>query len=84
MGGIFFESARPSYSRRSTLAARFVEPEAFQAPLMGQIDPQHVIGVHVKALVTFPSGDPTELADLTPSELRMAGFKADVSSLINQ
>jgi pimeloyl-ACP methyl ester carboxylesterase len=41
---------------------------AFIAPLMGRIQPERVIGVHVNALVTFPSGDPAELTDLTGEE----------------
>jgi epoxide hydrolase len=41
---------------------------AFQAPLVGQLAPDNVVGVHVNALVTFPSGDPAELADLTEAE----------------
>jgi pimeloyl-ACP methyl ester carboxylesterase len=49
---------------------------AFEAPLMGQLDSAHVAGVHVNALVTFPSGDPAELADLTEAEQeRLARFK---------
>lgn len=46
------------------------------APEMGRLQPERVIGVHVNALVTFPSGDPSELAELTPQEQRrLAGFK---------
>jgi epoxide hydrolase len=41
---------------------------AFVAPVVGRLVPDHVIGVHVNALVTFPSGDPAELADLTEAE----------------
>ena len=41
---------------------------AFIAPLMGRIAPDHVIGVHVNALVTFPSGDPADMAALTEAE----------------
>jgi pimeloyl-ACP methyl ester carboxylesterase len=49
---------------------------AFEAPLVAQFDPEHVVGVHVNALVTFPSGDPAETADLTASEQeRLARFK---------
>lgn len=49
---------------------------AFEAPLMAQIDAEHVIGVHVNALVTFPSGDPAELEGLTESEQeRLARFQ---------
>jgi pimeloyl-ACP methyl ester carboxylesterase len=49
---------------------------AFQAPLVGRLAPAHVIGVHVNALVTFPSGDPAALAALTEGEQeRLARFK---------
>jgi epoxide hydrolase len=41
---------------------------AFIAPLMGRAAPDHVIGVHVNALVTFPSGDPADMAALTEAE----------------
>ncbi len=41
---------------------------AFIAPLIGRMAPGRVIGVHVNALVTFPSGDPAEMAALTESE----------------
>lgn len=37
-------------------------------PELGRIDPEHVVGVHVTQLFSFPSGDPTELADLTAEE----------------
>jgi pimeloyl-ACP methyl ester carboxylesterase len=40
------------------------------SPELGRIDPEHVVGVHVTQLFSFPSGDPTELADLTPEEQR--------------
>ena len=43
------------------------------APEMGRLDPDHVIGVHVNALVTFPSGDPAEMADLTEAEQERLG-----------
>jgi epoxide hydrolase len=49
---------------------------AFIAPEMGRLDPEHVVGVHVNALTTFPSGDPAEMADLTePEQQRLARFK---------
>ncbi|MFD4439590.1 epoxide hydrolase family protein [Nocardia sp. NPDC058519] len=38
------------------------------SPEVGRIDPDHVIGVHVTQLFSFPSGDPAELADLTEAE----------------
>jgi hypothetical protein len=34
----------------------------------GRLDPEHVVGVHVTQLFSFPSGDPTELVDLTEDE----------------
>jgi pimeloyl-ACP methyl ester carboxylesterase len=49
---------------------------AFIAPQIGRLDPDRVVGVHVNALTTFPSGDPADLADLTGQEQqRMARFK---------
>jgi pimeloyl-ACP methyl ester carboxylesterase len=41
---------------------------AFIGPLIGRAAPGRVIGVHVNALVTFPSGDPAEMAALTDAE----------------
>jgi epoxide hydrolase len=41
---------------------------AFIGPLIGRTAPGRVIGVHVNALVTFPSGDPAEMTALTESE----------------
>ncbi|MDQ6773869.1 MAG: epoxide hydrolase [Candidatus Dormibacteraeota bacterium] len=38
------------------------------SPELGRIDPEHVVGVHVNNLGTFPSGDPSELADLSDVE----------------
>jgi epoxide hydrolase len=49
---------------------------AFIAPETGRLDRDQVIGVHLNALVTFPSGDPDDLAALTEQEQRrMALFK---------
>jgi pimeloyl-ACP methyl ester carboxylesterase len=46
---------------------------SFVSPEIGRIDTEHVIGVHVNNLGTFPSGDPAELAGLTPAdEARLA------------
>ena len=39
-------------------------------PELGRIDPEHVVGLHVTQVFSFPSGDPAELADLTPEEQR--------------
>ncbi|MBB4960736.1 pimeloyl-ACP methyl ester carboxylesterase [Micromonospora polyrhachis] len=41
---------------------------AIVSPKLGRVDSEHVIGVHVNNLGTFPSGDPTELADLTEAD----------------
>lgn len=38
------------------------------SPELGRIDSGHVVGVHVNGLLTFPSGDPAELADLSDVE----------------
>jgi pimeloyl-ACP methyl ester carboxylesterase len=38
------------------------------SPELGRIDPEHVIGVHVNNLGTFPSGDPAELTGLTQAD----------------
>ncbi len=37
-------------------------------PELGRADPEHVVGLHVTQIYSFPSGDPTELADLSPEE----------------
>jgi epoxide hydrolase len=41
---------------------------AFIAPLMGRAAPDRIIGVHVNALVTFPTGDPADMAALTEAD----------------
>ncbi|WVK89589.1 epoxide hydrolase [Dactylosporangium sp. AC04546] len=41
---------------------------AIVSPQLGRADPDHVIGVHVNNLGTFPSGDPAELAGLTEAD----------------
>jgi pimeloyl-ACP methyl ester carboxylesterase len=38
------------------------------SPDVGRIDPEHVVGVHVNNLGTFPSGDPAELAGLSKGD----------------
>jgi epoxide hydrolase len=38
------------------------------SPELGRIDPDHVVGAHVTQLYSLPSGDPAELADLSPEE----------------
>jgi pimeloyl-ACP methyl ester carboxylesterase len=55
---------------------------AFVAPEVGRQAPGQVVGVHVNALVTFPSGDPAELAGLTGAEqqrmARMQHFQEEM------
>ena len=38
------------------------------SPEVGRLAPDRVVGVHVTQIFSFPSGDPSELADLTPEE----------------
>jgi pimeloyl-ACP methyl ester carboxylesterase len=38
------------------------------SPEIGRLDPDHVVGVHVTQIFSFPSGDPAEMADLTEEE----------------
>jgi pimeloyl-ACP methyl ester carboxylesterase len=38
------------------------------SPVMGRLDPDGVIGVHVTQLYSFPSGDPAEFADLSAED----------------
>jgi epoxide hydrolase len=44
------------------------------APLQGRVDPEHVVGVHVTQIFSFPSGDPAEFEGLTPEELQYLSF----------
>ncbi|NUP02223.1 MAG: epoxide hydrolase [Nonomuraea sp.] len=41
---------------------------AFVGPLIGRAAPDRVVGVHVNALVTFPTGDPEVMGSLTAAE----------------
>jgi epoxide hydrolase len=46
------------------------------SPMLGGIDPEHILGVHVNGSLGFPSGDPAELAGLTAAEqARLAGMQ---------
>jgi epoxide hydrolase len=60
---------------------------AVVAPEMGRIDAAHVVGVHVNALVMFPSGDPTEVADLTEADqarlARLPHFRDDMGGYVH-
>lgn len=47
---------------------------SFVSPELGRLAPDHVVGVHVTQIYSLPSGDPAELADLTPEEQRELGM----------
>jgi epoxide hydrolase len=47
---------------------------AVVSPELGRTDPEHVIGVHVNNLGTFPSGDPAELAGLSEADQARLAF----------
>jgi len=53
---------------------------------LGRADAEHVAGVHVNMLMTFPSGDPRELADLSESDqarlARMGRFNDELSGYL--
>jgi pimeloyl-ACP methyl ester carboxylesterase len=57
---------------------------AFLGPHIGRDDAEHVIGVHANALVTFPTGDPADMAALTDADKRrlaaMKQFQDDGSA----
>lgn len=57
---------------------------AFIAPTLARIDTDHVLGVHVNALVTFPTGDPAALTDAEKARLAaMKKFQDDGSAYMN-
>ncbi|MDH2426645.1 epoxide hydrolase [Sphaerisporangium sp. TRM90804] len=41
---------------------------SFVAPEVGRLDPEHVVGVHVTQIFSFPSGDPAEFEKITPED----------------
>ncbi|MEU8214628.1 epoxide hydrolase family protein [Micromonospora taraxaci] len=43
------------------------------APVLGRLDREHVLGVHVTQLFSFPSGDPAEFAGLTEADQAALG-----------
>jgi epoxide hydrolase len=47
---------------------------AIVAPVQGRLDPDHVVGVHVNQIFSFPSGDPGEFEGLTQEEFQYLGF----------
>jgi epoxide hydrolase len=42
---------------------------SFVSPEVGRADSEHVVGVHVTQIFSFPSGDPSEFADLSPEDM---------------
>jgi epoxide hydrolase len=43
------------------------------SPVMGRLDPDGVLGVHVTQVYSFPSGDPAEFADLSADDQAALG-----------
>ncbi|MFD9697823.1 epoxide hydrolase family protein [Lentzea sp. NPDC059081] len=43
------------------------------APEVGRVDPEHVMGVHVTQIFSFPGGDPAEMEGLTDEDHRRLG-----------
>jgi epoxide hydrolase len=41
---------------------------AIVSPQLGRIDAEHIVGVHVNNLLTFPSGQPDEMEDLNDAD----------------
>ena len=50
------------------------------SPEVGRYDPEHVAGVHVTQLFSFPSGDPAEFADLSPEDTAALQFLEQFTS----
>ena len=61
---------RLGYERYGTIGN---DAGAFVAPEVGRADPEHVAGVHVTQIFSFPSGDPSEMEGL--SEADQAGMQ---------
>jgi pimeloyl-ACP methyl ester carboxylesterase len=61
---------------------------AFEAPEVAKADPDRVVGVHMNALLTFPSGDTAELSNLTEGESdrlrRLKEFNQEQMGYIHQ
>jgi pimeloyl-ACP methyl ester carboxylesterase len=49
------------------------------SPEVGRIDPEHVLGVHVTQIFSFPSGDPREFEELSPEEKKALEVLQDFS-----
>jgi pimeloyl-ACP methyl ester carboxylesterase len=39
------------------------------SPMVGRLDPEHVVGVHVTQVFSFPTGDPAELEGMSDAEV---------------
>ena len=50
------------------------------SPEVGRHDPEHVVGVHVTQLFSFPSGDPSEFADLSQEDQAALAFLEQFTS----
>jgi pimeloyl-ACP methyl ester carboxylesterase len=50
------------------------------SPEVGRADPEHVVGVHVTQLFSFPSGDPAEFADMSDEDRAALGFLEQFTS----
>jgi epoxide hydrolase len=50
------------------------------SPEIGRHDPEHVVGVHVTQIFSFPSGDPAEFADLSAEDQAALRFLNEFSS----
>src|SRR6185437_16874028 len=50
------------------------------SPEVGRHGTEHVVGVHVTQLSSFPSGDPAEFADLTEEDQKALGFLEQFTS----
>jgi pimeloyl-ACP methyl ester carboxylesterase len=50
------------------------------SPEVGRYDPDHVVGVHVTQLFSFPSGDPSEFADMTEEDMAAMKFLEEFTS----
>jgi pimeloyl-ACP methyl ester carboxylesterase len=44
------------------------------SPEVGRTDPEHVVGVHVTQIFSFPSGDPAEFAGLSEEDMNLLAF----------
>jgi hypothetical protein len=50
------------------------------SPEVGRLDPDHVVGVHVTQLFSFPSGDPPEVVDMTEEDRAAMAFLQEFTS----